>query len=285
MTTKTTDVECATCATLNPTPRHVVQRWRARLSSFRPAGEVINTSKYEVAAIDDDATAKAFVTAHHYSASYPAARFRCGLYRGAELVGVAVFSVPSNPLAFRPLVGGYDVNVELGRFVLLDDVPGNGESWFLGRAFELLRGAGVAGVISFSDPMPRRNAAGDVVFGGHVGTIYQAHNAVYLGRARADTLRLLPDGRTLHNRALAKLRSRDRGWRYVLAQLIGYGATPPANDDLAAWAEEWVPRLTRKARSLGNHKYVWAFGGRERKRIAKSAQKYPKQVDEVRHAA
>jgi hypothetical protein len=28
--------------------------------------------------------------------------------------------------------------VDLGRFVLLDQVEANGESWFLGRAFELL---------------------------------------------------------------------------------------------------------------------------------------------------
>ena len=29
--------------------------------------------------------------------------------------------------------------VELGRFVLLDSVAGNGETWFLARSFDILR--------------------------------------------------------------------------------------------------------------------------------------------------
>lgn len=36
----------------------VVQRWNSRRSSFRPAGELINTSAYEVAALDSDSTAR-----------------------------------------------------------------------------------------------------------------------------------------------------------------------------------------------------------------------------------
>lgn len=55
------------------------QRWRARRHLYRPAGEIISTHRYEVAEIPDDLTAKGFVLAHHYSASYPAARFRIGL--------------------------------------------------------------------------------------------------------------------------------------------------------------------------------------------------------------
>ncbi len=35
---------------------------------------------------------------------------------------------------------------ELGRFVLLDSVPANGESFFLGQCFTLLRREGLAGV-------------------------------------------------------------------------------------------------------------------------------------------
>ena len=72
----------------------------------------------------------------------------------------------------------------------------------LGRRNGLARARGIAGVVSFSDPLARRTAAGDVVFGGHVGTIYQAHNAAYLGRGTARTLRLLPDGAVLSARAL-----------------------------------------------------------------------------------
>src|SRR5262245_22283895 len=116
-------------------------RWRNRSSSFRPAGELIRTADYDVAAIATDREAKAFVERHHYSASYPAARFRFGLYRQAELVGVAVFSVPMSPAVLAGFPGGASSSVELGRFVLLDDVPANGESWFLARCFEQLTAA------------------------------------------------------------------------------------------------------------------------------------------------
>ena len=39
------------------------------------------------------------------------------------------------------------------------------------------------GVVSFSDPSARTTAAGALVFAGHLGTIYAAHNATYVGRA------------------------------------------------------------------------------------------------------
>ena len=72
----------------------VAQRWRGGRAVYRPAGTVINPRRYEVAPIAGDAEAREFVTRHHYSGSYPAARERVGLYRGGALVGVAVFSVP-----------------------------------------------------------------------------------------------------------------------------------------------------------------------------------------------
>src|SRR6185436_10478825 len=221
----------------------VAQRWRARRDSYRPAGETIETSRYEVAEILEDRVAKAFVLEHHYSGCYPSARFRFGLYREHQLVGVAVFS---HPCSDKVLTSVFPVEaryaVELGRFVLLDDVPGNGETWFLARAFELLRGR-IAGVVSFSDPMPRTLEDGAVVFAGHVGTIYQAHNAVYLGRSTARTLRVLPDGTVLSARALQKIRARDRGWQYAAEQLERFGASRPG-EDLGAWLREWLPRVT-----------------------------------------
>ena len=187
-----------------------VQRWRSRRDSYRPAGQPIDPRAYEVAAIPDDTTARAFVERHHYAGTYPAARFRHALYdRGGRLVGVAVFSHPANRTLTNVFPGSPTDAVEAGRFVLLDSVPANGETWFLARCFELLR-HDVVGVVSFSDPVARTSLAGDVVFPGHVGTIYQAKSAVFLGRGSPGTLRLLPDGRVLSKRALSKIRSRDR---------------------------------------------------------------------------
>lgn len=53
----------------------VTQRWREHRSSYRPAGEPINTRAYEVAALaKKGGPAAAFVLQHHYSASVPAAK-------------------------------------------------------------------------------------------------------------------------------------------------------------------------------------------------------------------
>jgi hypothetical protein len=250
----------------------VAQRWRARRDSYRPAGEPIATRLYEVAPLDE-LPAKSFVEREHYSGSYPAARFRFGLYRGASLVGVAVFSHPTNDLVLTSVfpVPATDA-AELGRFVLLDDVPANGETWFLARCFELLR-HDLAGVVSFSDPVPRAALDGREVFPGHIGTIYQAHNAAYLGLATARTLRLLPDGRVFSARTAQKIRKQERGWRYSAEQLVAAGA-PPIEGDPAAWLRAWLPRLTRKLRHPGNHRYAWALDRGLRGKLPAMA--YPK---------
>ncbi len=256
------------------------QRWLEGHDSYRPPAEVIRTRDYEVSEIPDDTTARAFVEAHHYSATYPAARFRHGLYRGAELVGVAVFSVPMNE---RTITSALPLRLmdaaDLGRFVLLDQVPGNGETWFLARCFELLRLQGLRGVVSSSDPMPRATARGRVVMPGHVGTIYQAHNAVYLGRSTARTLHLLPDGRVFSARAAQKIRRQERGWRYAVEQLVSAGARKPRGD-LGAWLRRELGRIARRVRHQGNHKYAWALDRRLRASMAAPAGGYPKRVDD-----
>jgi hypothetical protein len=252
------------------------QRWRDQRDSYRPKGETINTRAYEVAYMAGDKEAKAFVLRHHYSASFPAARFRYGLYRGGRLAGVAVFSVPAQPRCLDVAPGERGQKVELGRFVLLDNVEANGESWFIARCFDQLRAAGLTGVVSFSDPSRRTNAQGDAVFGGHVGTIYQATNATYLGTSKAETRRLLPDGTVIHGRALTKIRHRRQGHRYAAAQLERFGAEPLRDsDDAVAWTARWVGELTRPLRHPGNHKYVWALHKRDRRHLP-AGLPYPK---------
>lgn len=237
----------------------VNQRWRESRSAYRPIGETINTLDYEVAAISDDSTAKQFVISHHYSRSYPAARFRFGLYKHGYLVGVAVFSHPTHSRSVTNVFPVMSTEaVELGRFVLLDQVPGNGETWFLGRAFHLLRQIGLLGVVSFSDDQPRTSDTGETVFLGHIGTIYQAHNARYLGRGSSRPLRLLPDGSVFHARMIQKIRAGERGWQSGVEKLMHYGADAPGRDR-ALWLKYWLSRLTRNIQHPGNHKYAWSL--------------------------
>jgi hypothetical protein len=254
----------------------VVQRWREHRSLYRPAGEVIEPLHYEVAAIPDDTTARLFITQHHYSGSYPNARFRFGLYWGGLLVGVAVFSHPVNDAVLAVFPGDTRQSVELGRLVLLDFVPANAESWFIARCFELLRRADIHGVVSFSDPVPRSTTDGRRIFAGHVGTIYQATNGIYTGRSKAEWKLLLPDGTMIHGRSLAKIRARDSRWRSAAKPLERHGADPLQEDeDAHAWVERWAKRLCRPIFHTGNHRYLFALDRRLRKYLPTSLP-YPK---------
>ena len=116
------------------------QRWNGGRASYRPAGEVFDTKHAEVRLIDE-ASAKAFVKAEHYSRSYPAARLRVGLFvkkpfHREVLSGAAIFSVSMSsrtiPSWFPDLKASE--GVELGRFVLLQEVESNAETWFQARA-------------------------------------------------------------------------------------------------------------------------------------------------------
>lgn len=257
--------------------RHDVQRWSQKRDLYRPRGEPIRTAEYDVELIKSDNTAKRFVLEHHYSGSYPAARFRMGLYHRGGLVGVAVFSHPCNDRVLSNTFSEARA-VELGRFVLLDEVPANGETWFLGRSFELLRQSGIDGVLSFSDPVPRQTQDGRLVFPGHIGTIYQAHNACYLGRGKARTLRLLPDGSVLSDRAISKIRRQERGAAYSARLLEEHGAIPlSGGEDPSVWLNRWLDCLTARLRHPGNHKYAWRLRrSAARKRLVASGRPYPK---------
>lgn len=256
-----------------------VQRWRERRGSYRPAGETIVVRDWEVSRIEK-APARAFVVAHHYSGSFPAARRCFGLFdKQGVLSVVAVFSEPAQARSLNVIPGDRETKAELGRLVLLDSVPANGESMFLAQCFRSLRrDEGWEGCVSFSDPVPRTTADGRVVFRGHIGSIYQASNAIYVGRSAGRVARLLPDGTVLHPRAMAKIRARDQGWRYSAGMLERFGAEPLRDDeDASAWLSRWCARITRPLRHGGNLKYVIPFHHRLRRHLPKGLP-YPKMV-------
>jgi hypothetical protein len=254
-----------------------VGRWRDRVGCYRPAREVIDPRVYAVEELHDDTTPRDFIRQHHYIGTMPAARFRFGLFWGGLLVGVAVFSHPANDAVLSIFPGLPLESCELGRFVLLDRVEANGESWMLARCFAELRKKGVVGVVSFADPVRRTDGAGRVVAPGHLGMVYQATNARYLGRTRAENRRLLPNGAILHNRTLANLRARDQGWRYVAAMLEAQGASRLGDKDVGQWLAEWLPRLTRPLHHSGNLRYAWGLTEAVKDHLG-DGQPYPKLV-------
>jgi hypothetical protein len=267
------------------------QRWSdGRIMSWRrPSDGGFDPGRYGTGVIRDDHTARDFICRLHYSGSYVAAVHRYGLYDLAgpapRLAGVAVLSVPPSKTALTavfPFLEPYRESLELGRFVLCDEVPANGESWFYAEVRRLAAESGVRGIVAFSDPVPRTTSDGEEVKPGHVGTIYQASNGRYTGRCTPRTLVLLPDGTVFSARAAQKIRSQDQGHEYAERQLVNFGARPPhAGQAPADWLAAALDDIrVRRIRHPGNHRYAFALGTTRQARAAvaidPSPQPYPK---------
>ncbi|MDG4857075.1 hypothetical protein P8605_02690 [Streptomyces sp. T-3] len=251
-------------------------RWRERAHSWRHVRDGgFDARRYTVDVIPDEEPAKSFVLAHHYSGSYPAVKVQFGLYDDVDcerrLCGVAVFGVPvSSAVLTKPLpeLRPFTESLVCARFVLLDECPGNSESWFLARCFEHLVASGVRGVVSFADPVPRRTSTGALVMPGHVGTIYAASNAVYAGRATARTMKLLPDGTVFHGRTAQKIRRQEQGHEYAEAQLVALGAPALRGGcSPSVWLQKALVAVgARNVRHRGAHRYVFRLGRSRRER-------------------
>jgi len=272
-------------------------RWHHGHTRYRPSRETINPAHYTVELIDES-TAKAYTCREHYSHRYPPARLRVGLFHKTastpeRLVGACVFSVPIQPAAIpaysqQPSRSG----IELGRLVLSEDVPGNGESFFIARALRLLHQAlpEIRVLIGYSDPVPRI-INGETVKRGHVGCCYAAAGFTFCGRAHPRTLVIARrNGQVLSERSLSKLRHGERGRDYVLRQLRDLGAPPlglhERPDAYLAWVLEDTSLFLR-FRHPGNYVYLAPVGPRADRRCFRLAhpqvRPYPKQPDPPLH--
>jgi hypothetical protein len=226
---------------------------------------------------------------HHYLRTLAGRRWLYGLVdeRAADstsaLVGVAVFG-PSMPNALPALFPGLKPNedsTELVRFGLLDSVAANGESWFLAAAFRHLAGEGVAAVVSFSDPVARWRADGQVVALGHIGTCYAASGATYTGRTSPVLYCLFPeDAALLHPRMIAKYRAGDPNAGSVERALVNHGARPrEAAEDPRQYPDRILTTLTVPFRHGGLHRYAFTLGPHARAvRLSRPALPHPRRL-------
>lgn len=246
------------------------QRWTGGRHTWRHRHQGgFDADRYHVTPIAES-LARRYVIDNHYSASYPAAVKRWGLWEGHQLVGVAVLGVPMSTAALTNVFPGcapFHESLELSRFVLADRVPANGETHFLGQVFKAAAADGIRGVVAFADPVPRV-VDHQVLFPGHVGIIYQAANSTYLGRATPRTLTVLPDGQVLTARAVQKVRAGERGHRHVEARLVALGArTRRPSAPGAAWLADALNDIGAvRLRHPGNHRYAFRVGTTRRAR-------------------
>lgn len=152
---------------------------------------------------------KEFIKTHHYTHGCHNGPMCWGLYDGDDLIGVIAFATPSSENVRSSLFGPEFKHTvtELHRLVVLDGTPSNTESWFIARGLKELKKYKpyLKAVISFADSTE-----------GHVGTIYQATNALYCGTTSPATFYLDETGRLRHPRQngvnITKKMAAERGW-------------------------------------------------------------------------
>lgn len=254
------------------------QRWVERRQRYRPSGERINPAEYTVAAIEKHAEPRAFVSTHHYLGdSWPSVSFATGLYRGRRLVGVCTFGIPAQARVFSALVPGHEA-LELSRLVLLDEVPGDGESWFVARAMALARREHkITAIVSYSDPLTRTTVEGLPVCPGHVGVVYQALGAEYKGTGKPRTIWLDRNGRTISDRALSKIRNQEKGCVNEEARLRALGAERrESGEEPRVWLARVMPMIARQVKHPGCHRYVWEWSDDRRVAPVRPLRAYPR---------
>lgn len=209
---------------------------------------------------------------NHYLGSFPSiSKYFFGIYINGELIGCIIYGIPVNPhigtyIAIdpstnQPLVKDNEV-LELQR-LFITDKPGlkNIESSVLAKSNTLLHDLDkiVKVVITYADPDA-----------GHVGTIYQATNAIYQGKGQ-------DRNRWVMNRNGIDKPLRDKQLHSILkasghAHLIN-GST---EDILKSGAPVSLKMI------VGKHRYIYIL--RDKKRIEPNLknkpQPYPKKDKE-----
>ena len=238
------------------------QRWRERKALFLQRQVFFNPRRHNIEIIPAKLAA-GWITEHHYLGSFPSATICFGIFRNGELAGVAVLGTAQHKNTIPNVFGATHSKdcLLLQRFALLDALEFNAESYFLARVRALLKREGYCGILTMSDDTPKTDAAGNIIFPGHIGTIFKSDNAVYLGRSARSNEYLFADGIVLSNRSFSKLVNDEPGWKYMARKLEDHGANecPATASARREWGFYWRGRLTRKQQNFGKLRYAWSL--------------------------
>jgi hypothetical protein len=272
----------------------VSERWREGMAGFVPNTGTDLEKDYEVEQIGGK-VAKCFVQRHHYLPNFPQIGAAYGLHtkRGGRLVGVAIWSNAARNSEVR--YGRVKTNEirDLSRLVLLDEVPGNAESFFVARAKsryaryhqECERTFGgserepsrLRVLLSMSDPVPVSDSEGNIILPGHIGNVYQALNAYYVGRSSPKTQLVTPGGHIIAGRGYSKvdawLRDDSKAGRGGEAMLDRLDALLPGFKKARRRSRKTTETLLKEPRwglriqhHPGNIVYAWLVGGKSENR-------------------
>ena len=182
--------------------------------------------------------ARPWILNRHYAHRMPSVSYAFGLFDGLDCVGVVTYGLPASPHLCQGLCGpGYaNVVVELNR-LCVNSTGHNASGVLVSGSLRLLPDPLI--VVSFADTRM-----------GHVGTVYQATNWLYLGQTDAGRKTPRPDrigDRDLHGRHACRIQGTDK-----------------VDVELGTL----VPRAPK-------HRYVYFVGNKRQRRDIRRALKYP----------
>ena len=188
--------------------------------------------------------AKEIIVLHHYLRTFPGGTVMAfGVFVGLRLLGALVLGV--GPVNAHRLIAGASPQdcIALTRLWLSDELPPNAESRVIGIVMRnLRRHTDLKFVVSYADPAA-----------GHVGTIYQASNWLYVGQSQATPLYSLAGQAPRHSRSS----SQSFGTRAV-----------------SHFAERGVP--LHKVPQQAKHRYCYLLDASLRERLTVPVLPYPK---------
>jgi len=183
-----------------------------------------------------------FAQRWHYTATGGNMLWNYGLWDGYSLVGVVSYNLPTMP-ACSAFFGqeNWEWVVHMGRLVCAEDAPRNTESRLISGSLRLLKQ---------DRPIARACVTYAAVSVGHIGYVYQATNALYLGTTQ-------PDRYLIDNKGIR---------RSPRSRPDGSGASESELYREMGWTLH---------KELGKHRYVYLLGSKTERKEALKLLKFP----------
>lgn len=178
----------------------------------------------------------------HYTNTGGSNLWNYGLWDGVTLVGVISYNLPTMP-ACKAFFGPekWEWVIHMGRLVCADNAPKNVESRLIANSFRLLK---------IDRPQARAVITYAAAGVGHIGYVYQATNAFYLGTTAADRYLIDDKGRRRSPRSRPDSKNGSEKERY----------------EAAGWKVLEEP---------GKHRYIYLLGNKSERREAQKYLQFP----------
>jgi hypothetical protein len=163
---------------------------------------------YQVKSIDYQ-DCKEWFLKKHYAKRIPSVSYCFGLFQEIELIGVCSIGKPASPFLCIGICGKEysDYVYELNRLIVIDNLPKNSLSYFVGRVLRMLPNMIL---VSYADT--KQN---------HHGYIYQATNFLYTGATKERTDIGSEDGTHSRHYALGETERKFRSSKHRYVYFLG----------------------------------------------------------------